>query len=158
VAGCRFYWDFGAVISGIAAAKGFQWNRMPMTQPGPDLTTISRSSFLNLLTSAIQMKYHCHAVHLESLRVIEQRWGERIWEGSVETFALVGHMSAKRCYAWVDTPAESPSQFVAVLQKGLVRSPETAVRGWLASIHVAVESPLEYNVDSQIISPAELRG
>jgi len=129
-----------------------------MKSSAPDLTVTSRPAWLNLLTNAIQIKHHCHAVHIESVRVIEQHWGERIWEGNVQVFALVGHAGGNRCYAWVETPAMSQYQFVTVLQKGLVISPETAVRGWLASKHVTVETPFQGRLDSQIISQAEYNG
>jgi hypothetical protein len=77
-------------------------------------------------------------MHLESVPVEKQVDGHTIWSGSIEIFELINHGAAKRCYAWLEIPGKAQHHFVAVLQKGLVISPESAVKAWLASKSVTI--------------------
>ena len=82
---------------------------------------------------------------MESVPVKEPAGGHAIWTGVVEVFELVGFSAAKRCYAWVETFGKTQQQFVTVLQKGLVISPESAVRAWLASKTVTIHPVFKTN-------------
>lgn len=86
----------------------------------------------------IELKHKCRAVHVESVAVKEQAEGKDIWNGIVEVFELQGHEAARRCYAWGEVPKDIRYQFVTMLQKGLVISPETAVKAWLAAKPVTI--------------------
>lgn len=94
---------------------------------------------LALLATAIDTKHNCRAIHLESVRVVQPAEGEVVWDGVVEVFTLIGHGSVKLCYGWVESTSDSQHQYVTVLQKGPVVSPETAVKAWLTSEHVIIE-------------------
>lgn len=54
--------------------------------------------------------------------------GATVWEGDVQVFALVGHPTAKRCYAWSHASEGTKRRFYAVLHAPPVDSPLTAVR------------------------------
>jgi len=90
-----------------------------------------------MLAAQIEQTYHCQALHVESVFVDEQLNGKPVWTGTVEVFALANCHEATRCFAWVKEE-QGHQCFVAVLQKGFVMSPETAVKGWLASKVVIV--------------------
>ena len=55
--------------------------------------------------------------------VVETFGGSRVWEGEVLIFALLGHPTAHRVYAW-----EVDGQVTAVLGEGPVKSAHDAVR------------------------------
>lgn len=67
--------------------------------------------------------------HYRRVHVIEEFEGERAWEGDVHVFALEGHPTAGKAYAWsVPVPGSDRRRFYAVLHEGPVDSPEKAVR------------------------------
>jgi hypothetical protein len=61
-------------------------------------------------------------------RVKETFQGETVWEGEVLIFELLGHESARLCYAW-----EVDGEVTAVLGEAPVVSAQTAVRAALIS-------------------------
>lgn len=79
------------------------------------------------LQSAIETMHKCKARHVESVPVIELFRGKVAWDGVVETFELVGHPMAKRCYAWSYVENDEP-QYVTVLEIPPVDSAHTAVQ------------------------------
>ena len=76
--------------------------------------------------------HHCTARHVDSTPVFEAFRGEVVWEGVVETFALVGHTKAKRCHAW-SYEENGETQYVTVLELPPVDSAETAVKVAIAA-------------------------
>lgn len=97
---------------------------------------------LTLLLSAIDAKYNCRAARVESVPVAENGEGLRAWRGVVEVFALNGYENARRCYGWIESLNFSQRRYVIILERGLVSSPERAVKAWLASKHVTFEPVL----------------
>lgn len=91
-----------------------------------------------MLSATIEIKHNCKAIHMESVPVREEFDGNTIWDGTVEVFALVGHPDSRRCFAWVEVPNDLQFQFITMLQKGFIVSPERAVKAWLASRPVTV--------------------
>jgi hypothetical protein len=66
---------------------------------------------------------------VESVRVIETRNGEAVWDGTDEMFHLLDHLTAERAYAWAhDTDAAGKARYVAVLHAPPLDSPQAAVR------------------------------
>lgn len=57
------------------------------------------------------------------VRVEEDFEGERVWQGEVLVFELLGHPTAPKCYAW-----EVDGEVTAVLHEKPVDSPLNAVR------------------------------
>lgn len=102
-----------------------------------------------MLSIAIETRHRCRAIHLDSVRVKERANGQIIWCGTVEVFALFNHPEARRCYAWIEDTTDSEQEFVMMLQKGLVISPETAVKEWLSSHQVKLESVAVENSQHQ---------
>ena|ERR1022692_2793384 len=98
----------------------------------------ARTNYLDVLSATIQLKHSCRAVHWESIPVTDPADGETIWAATVEVFELRGHPHARRCYAWVAVHNDGEHQFVTLLQKGLVVSPETAVKEGLVAQRVAI--------------------
>lgn len=86
---------------------------------------------------AVEKLHGCKANHDTTAVVVEKFRGETVWAGVVEIFNLFGASKetsppAKRCFAW-EIPGPKPD-WVAVLDKPPVSSPETAVRAYVASL------------------------
>jgi hypothetical protein len=81
----------------------------------------------------VEVRHDCAAKHECSVPVIEMYGKGEIWEGVVETFTLMGHPKAKRCYAWNFSNDDANPRYVAVLELPPVYSPHTAVRAAIAS-------------------------
>ncbi len=92
---------------------------------------------------------------MESVPVKEQAGSEIIWDGTVEVFELVGHPRATRCYTWIVTPDPAKRRFVTVLHMGLVSSPKTAVKAWLASKTVDIPPVFAHGFDSLEMSETD---
>jgi hypothetical protein len=74
--------------------------------------------------------------HTDTVHVIEDYEGERAWEGDVYVFALEGHPTAQRAYAWsVPVHGSERRRFYAVLHKGPIDSPEKAVRAAIVNAY-----------------------
>jgi hypothetical protein len=93
----------------------------------------SEHQHLPALADAIRRNYGCQARHVESVQVTETFQGRILWHGTVEVFALVGHPTAKRCYAWGYWLGGGSERVVAVLEEPPVDSAVTAVRAALVS-------------------------
>jgi hypothetical protein len=52
------------------------------------------------LKDAIRATHGCESLHVESVPVKEVFEDQTRWEGTVEVFDLIGHLQAKRAYAW----------------------------------------------------------
>lgn len=85
------------------------------------------SARIENLREAVEAMHHCKAVHVGSEPVIELFQGEVAWDGVVETFNLVGHAKAKRCYAW-SFVENGKQQYTTALEIPPVDSPEMAVK------------------------------
>jgi hypothetical protein len=92
----------------------------------------SVSDQIQNIKDAVELECNCSARHVESVVVIEMSGGKTIWEGMVEVFALVDHPEAKRCYAWSFMDGHG-RQYVTLLEKPPVTSPNAAVRAAIAS-------------------------
>jgi hypothetical protein len=68
----------------------------------------------------------------ESVPVKEIFEGQTAWEGTVEVFDLVGHLEAKRAYAWSYRDGDQMKS-VAVLGVPPVDSPQSAVKVAIAA-------------------------
>jgi len=85
---------------------------------------------IEALKEAIRNLHGCDSTWVESVPVKETFEGQIVWEGEVQVFDLIGHPTAKRCYAWSHaTGGSDKRRFVAVLHQGPVDSPQAAVRG-----------------------------
>jgi hypothetical protein len=81
------------------------------------------------LREAIRNLHGCESTWIESVPAKETFEGQTVWEGTVQVFDLVGHPTAKRCYAWsYETGEGGKRRFIAVLHQGPVDSPQAAVR------------------------------
>jgi hypothetical protein len=81
------------------------------------------------LRDAIERMHGCPARLIEAVPVSEAFQGRPVWDGEVHVFALQGHRSADRCYAW-SSPIEGSDKrrFYAVLHMPPVNSAADAVR------------------------------
>ena len=80
------------------------------------------------LQEAIRNLHGCEPTWVESVPVKETFEGKTVWQGTVQVFALHGHPTATRCYAWSHATEGERRRFVAVLHQGPVDSPVRAVR------------------------------
>jgi hypothetical protein len=90
------------------------------------------SEWIENFRTAIESMHNCKAAHERSVPVVETFGNKIVWEGVVESFALMGHPKAKRCYAW-SYQDNGETQYVNVLEIPPVVSPQTAVRTAIAS-------------------------
>jgi len=95
------------------------------------------------LSAMIQSKYICKATYWESTVVTIPADDHFVWTGRVETFALEGHPTAIRCFAWIEMAHNVQRRFVIILQNGLIVSPEVAVKAWLASKTVTIHPVID---------------
>ena len=100
---------------------------------------INREVYLNLLQGAVESRHQCRATHLDSIAVSEVSSNQTVWQGVVEVFELTGCPHAALCYGWIANPSKTAQQFVFILHKGLITTPQNAVRGWLATRTVTID-------------------
>ena len=83
----------------------------------------------NELRDAVERMHGCPAQLVEAVPVSEPFEGPPVWHGIVYVFALGGHRSADRCYAWSSRVEGSDKRrFFAVLHTPPIASPADAVR------------------------------
>ena len=94
-----------------------------------------RMNYIETLQEAICKAHGCESGHVESVPIVETFRGKTVWKGTVEVFALTGHATAKRCYAWGHAVRDTGNdvRFVTVLEVPPVVSPLTAVRASILS-------------------------
>jgi hypothetical protein len=80
------------------------------------------------LVQAIKNLHDADATLIEYVPVMERVQGKVVWSGSVGVFALTGHATATKVYAWSDETTGTRRKFYAVLHEGPVDSPRKAVR------------------------------
>ena len=87
-------------------------------------------TYLEELRDVIRRLHGADARHVESVPVKETFQGKTVWEGIVEVFALAGHATATKVYAWAhdtDDP-DKPRRHVTVLHGHPITSARDAVR------------------------------
>lgn len=81
------------------------------------------------LQRAVRDLHGCDATFVESVPVVVRNQVATVWDGVVAVFALDGHPTAKRAYAWSEPVPESDRRrVVAVLRLPPVASAADAVR------------------------------
>ena len=88
---------------------------------------------LGSLQSAIRQLHGCESAHVESVLVHETFQGATVWDGVVEVFSLVGHPTARRCYAWNYQQDVGGTRYLAVLELPPVDSARRAVQVAIAA-------------------------
>jgi len=89
---------------------------------------------IKALQKVILDLHGCKSIWVRSVPIKETFDAETAWEGVVQVFDLEGHPTAKRCYVWSHSIVDSKKRkFFAVLQQGLVKSPQDAVRAAIVS-------------------------
>lgn len=81
------------------------------------------------LKQAVEGAHGGTATLIETVPVSETYQGKPVWKGIVHVFALTGHPTATKCYAW-SSPIEGSKKrrFFAVLHTPPITSPNAAVR------------------------------
>jgi hypothetical protein len=88
---------------------------------------------LDALRRAVRDLHRCEAVFVRAVPVREAIEGQPPWEGLVSIFDLTGHPTSLRAYAWSHETGNGAARcYTALLHKGNVMSPETAVRAAVA--------------------------
>jgi hypothetical protein len=93
-----------------------------------------KSEYLHNLALAIQKGHGCECEHSGTSTVVEFYEGQKVFEGSIETFTLSGHPQATLAFAWGFHNGTEP-QYVAVLNIPPINDPSDAVRAAIASGH-----------------------
>jgi hypothetical protein len=79
------------------------------------------------IQDAILALHGCESKHVASVPVRETFHGQKVWEGNVEVFDLIGHAKAKRAYGRM-FEEDGKQRYIAVLEIPPVTSPESAVK------------------------------
>jgi hypothetical protein len=87
--------------------------------------------YIQQLATTIFATHGSRAQHIGSTFIAEFCSGRMAWEGQVETFVLLDHPTAKRCYAW-QQGKEGAHGTTAILAGEAVHSPQMAVQRMLA--------------------------
>ena len=105
----------------------------------------SRKTYLERLGLVIAQIHKCSCDHVCSTAVKETLRGKVLWEGAVETFKLIGHPKAQRCYAWTQSDGKSfdVGKVVSVLKIPPVKCPHDAVKHVLGNVVTAAKARLE---------------
>jgi hypothetical protein len=88
---------------------------------------MNREDYLKLLAMAFRDLHSCEAKHVQTVPVLEQFQGKKVWEGEVEVFELTGHPKAKKGYAWAAQNGQQ-SDVTAVLEIPPVNCASVAVQ------------------------------
>src|SRR6266542_410550 len=80
------------------------------------------------LQEAIRHLHGLESTWLHSVPVVEKHEGETVWDGEVQVFAVTGHASATRAYAWSHKGSPGKQRFHVVLGLPPVDSAQAAVR------------------------------
>jgi len=83
---------------------------------------------LTALQEKIRQLHGCQAHHVKTVRVEKDFRGSDKWTCDVELFELLGHPTAKRCYAWSLMDDIGLREVAVVLELPPVTSAESAVR------------------------------
>ena len=103
---------------------------------------------------AIEDLHGGRASFSQSVHVVEEAEGERVWGGDVYVFALEGHPSAEKAYAWsAPLPGSEKRRFYAMLHEGPVDSPEKAVRAAIVQALRARKLTVEDRESHPVQSP-----
>jgi hypothetical protein len=84
------------------------------------------------LQDAIKAMHGCDSRYIESVPVHEVFQGQTAWQGTVEVFHLIGHVTAARAYTWQYRDG-GDTKTVSVLEIPPVNSPQTAVQAAIAA-------------------------
>jgi len=87
--------------------------------------------YITDLQREIRRLYGVESVHVRTVPLTEQFEGKILWQGEVETFDVVGHPTARRCFAWASEGDDGQQNYTAVLQLPPVDSERSAVRAAL---------------------------
>ncbi|HZP60377.1 MAG TPA: hypothetical protein VFB27_08630 [Opitutaceae bacterium] len=83
---------------------------------------------------AIRRDHKCIALHSQTVPVKVVIDGKVRWEGNVEVYDLIGHLAAKRCYAWgVPTETGEEWEITTALAVPPATPPEGIVKAALAA-------------------------
>ena len=88
--------------------------------------------YLLELQEAVRDQLGCGSRHVGTTRVVEEVDHRVLWEGDVETFMLLGHPLATRCFSWIWNQADAPRVMI-VLEITPVNGPFSAVKTSLSS-------------------------
>jgi hypothetical protein len=78
------------------------------------------------LKDAIRQTHGCEALYVSTVHVREKLKNAADWDGFVRVFELIGHPTAKRCYAWSYRVGKAKTVAV-ILELTPVTSAEIAV-------------------------------
>ena len=91
---------------------------------------VKTMDYIQTLQEAVRKAHGCDSKHVESVPVEESFQGKTIWKGIVEVFKLIGHATAKLCYAWGHAEKNTGKEVRIVTVLGIppVDSPRKAVQ------------------------------
>jgi hypothetical protein len=93
------------------------------------ITEMIRNSPDDTLRVMVERRHGCQAALREVVGIVEQLDGERVWQGKVYVFNLIGHPNASVAFAWEESVAGDPRPVMhAVLGIPPIDSAMDAVR------------------------------
>lgn len=91
------------------------------------------SVYLDNLQRAVEAMHGCSCEHQTTGYIHQQMDGQTVWKGAVDTFALTGHATASKAYAWSWKDDVGEVHSVAILNNPPIHSPRAAVQATIAS-------------------------
>src|SRR5665213_83770 len=85
------------------------------------------------LKLAVESQHGGTATFVQAVPVRETHEGQIVWDGVVHVFALAGHPTANRAYAWSYERPDGKRRFFAVLHVPPITGPREAVRAAIAA-------------------------
>jgi hypothetical protein len=85
-----------------------------------------RPKIITELKDAIRRVHGCEALFINAVHISTPE-NLSVWDGLVKVFELIGHPSAKRCYAWSYRDG-AESRILAILEMPPIVSAALAVR------------------------------
>jgi hypothetical protein len=88
------------------------------------------------LQHAVESQHECKATMANTVAVNLKHEGQDVWTGIVHVFALHGHRTADKAYAW-SSPIEGSTKrrFFTVLHAAPIQSASDAVRAAIVAEH-----------------------
>lgn len=98
------------------------------------LSAMANRIYIERLTKAIERAHKCRAKWVATGPIKQTSDGRTVWEGDVETFALIGHPKARRAFAWTLPQGQQnrEDRLITILEIPPVTSAQAAVKMALA--------------------------
>src|SRR5579871_1277587 len=82
----------------------------------PSLSEGNCMTKIDALRDEIRKVHKCGSRHVETVPVKQMVRGYTLWQGDVEIFDLIGHLTARRCYALTYQNADKKTHYDTIIE------------------------------------------